>query len=85
MVIFPVNYIALDFGYVIPNLGPQAAALLRPAISLVIKVGCFEPWKLKMALPCIFMEVFVRDIGCYGVCVGFLLIFSVFLELFRVS
>lgn len=57
MVIFPVNYIALDFAYVIPNLTPRAAALLRPAISLAIKVGCFVPRKRKMDLKCMFMEV----------------------------
>ena len=44
--VLPVNYIALDFAVVLPNLHPTAAALVRPLISTVIKIGCFEIFKL---------------------------------------
>lgn len=43
--VLPVNYIALDFAVVLPTLHPTAAAILRPMISLTIKVGCFEIFK----------------------------------------
>ena len=45
--VLPVNYIALDFAVVLPNLHPTAAAVLRPLISTVIKIGCFEIFKLS--------------------------------------
>jgi len=43
--VWPVNYLAIDFAIVLPNLHPNAAAVVRPTISLIIKVGCFEIFK----------------------------------------
>lgn len=43
--VLPVNYLALDFAIVLPNLHPTAAAVVRPTISLIIKVSCFEIFK----------------------------------------
>ncbi|CAK9056003.1 unnamed protein product [Durusdinium trenchii] len=44
--VVPVNYLALDFAMVLPHLDQRTAALVRPLISLVIKVGCFEIFKV---------------------------------------
>ena len=45
VVVAPVNYIALDFAVVLPNMHPNTAALLRPAISMCIKFTCFQVFK----------------------------------------
>lgn len=44
--VLPVNYIALDFAVVLPNLNPSTAAWLRPLISTVLKISCFEVFKM---------------------------------------
>ena len=46
--VLPVNYIALDFAVVLPNLNPSTAAWLRPLISTVLKISCFEVGWLAM-------------------------------------
>ena len=46
VVVAPVNYIALDFAVVLPNLDPNTAAILRPALSMCIKFTCFQVFKL---------------------------------------
>ena len=43
--VLPVNYIALDFAVVLPNLEPSTAAIVRPLISTVIKIGCFKVFR----------------------------------------
>ena len=45
VVVAPVNYIALDFAVVLPNMHPNTAALLRPTISMCIKFTCFQVFK----------------------------------------
>ena len=45
VVVAPVNYIALDFAVVLPNLDPNTAAILRPALSMCIKFTCFQVFK----------------------------------------
>jgi len=51
--VLPVNYIALDFAVVLPNLNPSTAAWLRPLISTMLKIGCFEVgWPKRMAGAC---------------------------------
>ena len=47
--VLPVNYIAFDFAVVLPNLTPSAAAVLRPLISTIIKISCFEVFKFAAA------------------------------------
>ena len=44
--VFPVNYIALDFAAVLPNLHPNQSAVVRPLISVIIRGGCFELFKV---------------------------------------
>ena len=44
-VVAPVNYIALDFAAVLPNMDPNTAAILRPALSMCIKFTCFQVFK----------------------------------------
>jgi len=45
VVVAPVNYIALDFAVVLPNMDPNTAAILRPALSMCIKFTCFQVFK----------------------------------------
>lgn len=40
--VLPVNYVALDFAVVLPNISPLTAAWLRPLISTLLKISCFE-------------------------------------------
>jgi len=44
--VFPVNYIALDFAAVLPNLHPNQSTVVRPLISVSIRGGCFELFKV---------------------------------------
>lgn len=44
-VVAPVNYIALDFAVVLPNLDRNKAAILRPVISMCLKLACTTAFK----------------------------------------